>query len=149
MKKGLKIFVIALVVAGIYFTNTFIITHNLKLDLIEELKYNSSCSYSYGEKYFFIKDDNNNGLYNGKQVLKHYISDFDLTKLNTEKYTYLVAVNRKINSVNYNGRNCKLRTSFAFPETYEAIIDSEKTNDSLIRIYRMKKINIDYDYHSE
>lgn len=149
MKKFLKVFLIAFIVAVVWSMNTFLITHNLKLDLINEFEYNGDYKYAYGEKYFFIKDDDYNCFYDGKEILKSYLPEYELSSLDTDDYTYMISVNRKINSVKYNGRNCKLRTYFLLPDEYEAIIESEETDDAVIRIYRMKKINIDYDYHSE
>jgi len=149
MKKYLAIFSFAFIVVVIFFADFFLITHTIKTELIEEIKYDKSYSYAYGEKYFFIKDEDYNGFYDGKTVLKHYLSEFDFSLLDTEGYTYFVCVGGKLNSIKYNGRKCKLRTYFAFPDEYEAIIDSEVLDDGVIRIYRMKKINIDYDYHSE
>lgn len=149
MKQFLKIISVVFIVAVILLAHTFLITHTIKTELIEEIKYDKPYSYAYGEKYFFIKDEGYNGFYDGKTVLKHYLSEFDFSLLDTEEYTYFVCVGGKLNSIKYNGRKCKLRTYFAFPDEYEAIIDSEVLDDGVIRIYRMKKINIDYDYHSE
>lgn len=149
MKKTLKMFVLVLIVIGIYLVNAFVITHELKLKLIDEIEYAESAEHSYGKKYFFVKDEAYNGFYDGKEILKNYLPEYELSLLDTDEYTYMVSVNRKINSVKYNGRNCKLRTYFFLPDEYEAIIDSDEINDGIIRIYRLKKINIDYDYHSE
>ncbi len=148
MKKLLKFIPVLIAVAVAIFTDLFFLPHTLKTTLIEEIKYDNSCSYAYGEKYFFIKDEDYNGFYDGKAILGYYLPEYDLSGLDTDKYTYFVTVEGKIASVKYNGLNCKRRTVFAIPDEYEAIIESEETADGIIRIYRMKKINIDYDYHS-
>ena len=141
--------IIALVIICVCLINAFFVTHNLKVELIDEIEYSDSARYSYGEKYFFIKDESYNGFYDGIAVLKNYLPEYDMSLLDTENFTYMVTVNRKINSVKYNGINCKRRTYFLLPDEYEALIESEETGDGIIRIYRTKKINIDYDYHSE
>lgn len=149
MKKMCTTAILVLVIIGIYLTNVFFVTHSLKMELIDEIEYSDSARYSYGEKYFFIKDESYNSFYDGKAVLKNYLPEYDTSLLDTENFTYMVTVNRKIDSVKYNGRNCKRRTYFLLPDEYEALIESEETGDGIIRIYRTKKINIDYDYHSE
>lgn len=149
MKKRMIIFSVLFFIAVIVFADVFLITHTVKTELVREAKYDSRYSYSYGEKYFFIKDEEYNGFYDGRTILENYLPEFDTESLDTEKYTYFVCVGRRLDSIKYNGRSCKRRTCFAFPDEYEAIIEAEETNDSFIRIYRMKRINIDYDYHSE
>lgn len=149
MKRLSKIFMLLLLVGAIAFADLFLITHTAKAELICEAEYDSAYSYSYGEKYFFIKDEAYNGFYDGKAILKYYLPEFDFSLFDTEKYTYFAAVGRNLVSIKYNGRNCKQRICFALPYEYEAMTECEETDDGIIRIYRMKKINIDYDYHSE
>lgn len=125
------------------------IEHNVKLTLIEERQYDSSYSYSYGEKYFFLKDDKYNNFYNGIELLEYYLPEYDFSQLNVKEYTYLIAVNGEVSSVKYSGKNCNYRTYLGLPYEYKATIDYKPTDDDIIRIYQFKKINIDYDYHSE
>lgn len=129
-----------------YCVNAFIITHEIRFELMDEIKCKKIVE-GFPEKYFVIKDDVN-AFYDGFECLEKRLPDYDKAKLDTENYTYFVALNRKIESIKYNGSNCKRRTYFAFPDIYSAIIDCEETNDETVRIYRMKKINIDFDYHS-
>lgn len=149
MKKAIKFIPLVFIAAAIILADVFLVPHSLKTELIGEYEYDSSSSYSYGEKYFFIKDDEYNGFYDGGNLLGYYLPEEDLSAIDTDRYTYLVSIERIIKSVEYSGLNCKRRGFFVLPDEYEAMIESDETSDGLIRIYRMKKINIDYDYHSE
>lgn len=126
----------------------FIFNHNLTPKLIKEFNAVQIDSSDESFDYFFIKDDKYNGFYDGINRLKNYLPDFDKTTLDLDRFTYVVAVNGKINQITYSGRKCKRRTVLIFPDIYTAITDYEKTNDNVIRIYQIKKINIDCDYHS-
>ncbi len=126
--------------------NYFVVDHNVKLNLIDEIDYDSSHSHSLGEKYFFVKDEAYLNFYDGIELLKYYLPEYDSSKLNTKKYTYLISVNGKVDSVVYTGRSFNRRYS-AMPDEYRASIQYEETNDGIIRIYQINKMNIDYDYH--
>lgn len=147
-KRAIVLSVICVLTAVlIYLLNTFYITHNLKFELIDEAK--AECELSgLGEKLFFIKDSGFSPFYDGKEFLANCAPNYDKSKLDTEKYTYLITIGRKVKSIKYSGRKCLMRTYFLFPDEYAADIDCEETDDKILRIYRVKKMNIDYDYHA-
>ncbi|MCH5191335.1 MAG: hypothetical protein J1F23_04145 [Oscillospiraceae bacterium] len=120
---------------------------NLKTELIDEIKIEDFQNSLYTD-YFFIRSDEYINFYDGFEMLEEIIPDYDFEKLDTEQFTYLVSVNGTVNTIEYSGRNCKMRNAIGLPVTYTAFLDYEKTNDNIIRIYKIKKIDIDYDYHS-
>ena len=145
-----KIIIVFTALLIIIIGNTFLVTHSPQLEFIEEIEYSNSPVDSYNIKYFFIKDEDYNGFYDGLKVLSYFVPEYDLSKLDTNKYTYIVSVNREIESVKYSGLKCKRRTFVFFPDEYQAEIEcSENKHDGMLRIYKMKKINIDYDYHDD
>ena len=142
-----KVCIALIVLLVLVFGNIFVVPHTLKPKLVDEIK----CTQKSGNlKYFFIKDEKYNGFYDGYKRLNWLVPEYDLSELNTDKYTYLVCVNREVKSVSYSGLKCKKRTVLFFPKEYQAEIECGKeTTDDIVRLYRIKKINIDYDYHSE
>lgn len=118
---------------------------SLKPELIDEINNLDSISYN---DYFFIKSEKYNNFYDGFERLKQLSPDYDTQKLDAEHFTYVVSVNGTITEINYSGKNCKRRNAIGLPKTYTAFLDYEKTNDNTIRIYKIKKVDIDYDYHS-
>ena len=58
---------------------------------------------------------------------------------------YVVAVNCRIRSIRYSYGSAYKTMSVGI-DTYIADADLTKTQDDSVRVYRMKKVNIDYDY---
>lgn len=137
---------VVLLIVGTVLMNTFVVTHTVQLELVDE-KEAASVSEAIDSNYFFTKDDSYQGFYDGVLRLQEYIPDYDISALNIQEYTYVVSFNCKIEEITYSGRVCKRRTILGFPDVYTANVTFDKTSDNVIRIYRMKKINIDYDYH--
>lgn len=147
MVKGKNIIIIIIISLIILVGHIFFVIHSPKLELIEKIEYLNQ-PIDYNVKYFFVKDEDYNGFYNGVEVFRCFDSEYDSSNFDTKKYTYIVSVNREIESIKYSGLKCKRRKLFFFPDEYQAdVVCSENKNDATLRIYRMKKINIDYDYH--
>lgn len=146
-KRIVVVAVICIFAVGVCLMNVFFMSHTLSFEQVDEVRY-KNVPTGLGEDYFFIKDSRFSCFYDGEEFLKSCVPDYDTSKLKPQEYTYLITVDRKAKAVTYSGRKCLMRTYFAFPEEYVANIECEETNDGILRIYRMKKINIDYDYHS-
>ncbi|MDE5974445.1 MAG: hypothetical protein K2G73_07230 [Eubacterium sp.] len=134
-----------IIVACVFYM--FVLNHNLTTELIDEIFVSDLDDFENEPQYFFIKDSKYNGFYDGAEKLKYLYPCYEFNKLNLDKFTYVVSINGTIESIVYNGRNCKRRTQLGFPDVYTAIVNYSKTNDNIIRIYKIKKINIDYNYH--
>ena len=99
-----------------------------------------------GYCYFFVQSDAHycfNG--NGQQELERLAPRFDISQLDVNRYDYVVAVNCRIRSIRYSYGSAYKTMSVGI-DTYVADADLTKTQDDSIRVYRMKKVNIDYDY---
>ncbi len=99
-----------------------------------------------GYCYFFVQSDAHyyfNG--NGQQEFERLAPRFDISQLDVNRYDYVVAVNCRIRSIRY-GYGSAYKTMSVGIDAYIADADLTKTQDDTIRIYRMKKVNIDYDY---
>lgn len=70
---------------------------------------------------------------------------FDISQLDVNRYDYVVAVNCRIRSIRYSYGSAYKTMSVGI-DTYVADADLTKTQDDSVRVYRMKKVNIDYDY---
>lgn len=120
---------------------------SLKPELIDEIRINNLDAIS-DKDYFFIKSDEYNNFYDGFEILKQLSPDYDTQKLDAKHFTYVVSVNGTITEINYSEKNCKMRNVIGLPKTYTAFLDYEKINDNTVRIYKIKKVDIDYDYHA-
>lgn len=148
MTKNIKAFIILIffvVLAGIVIF--IFINHNLNFELVDEISVYNLNENNYDTDYFFIKDSDFNGFYDGIGRLKHFVPQFQEQNINTEEFTYIVVINGNLKNISYNFNKCKKRNAIGFPSVYSALIEYEKTDDNVLRIYKIKKINIDYDYH--
>lgn len=140
------IFLIVTIIVSLVLLNK---VNTVNPSLMEEYNLEQEMSNVYGEEgycYFFVQSDEHycfNG--NGTEELKLYAPEFNLSNLDTNNYNYIVAINCKINSLNY-GYKTAYKTMSLGIDTYIADADLTKTHDNTVRIYKMKKVNIDYDY---
>lgn len=148
--KIILLFVFVIIVAIAVLTYfIFFYTHNVSFELADEMdNVQISADNRIYTHYYFIKDSKYSSWYDGEERFKESFPNYDFSKLDTKKYTYLVLFSGNLNSVKYSGKNCKQRT-IIFPYEYTAFVDADKTGDGSVKIYRMKKINIEYDYHGD
>lgn len=150
-KTKIILFAVFIMIITVLISTDFIFfyTHNVSFELADEM---DNVQISAGNRiythYYFIKDSKYSSWYDGEERFKESFPNYDFSKLDTKKYTYLVLFSGNLNSVKYSGKNCKQRT-FIFPYEYTAFVDADKTGDGSVKIYRMKKINIEYDYHGD
>lgn len=149
---GKKIFICILLTSCLLMIfgmfNLFVFNHTLKAELIEEISINDTqISMNSYPNCFFIKDSYYNNFYDGEKILKEVVSNYDISTLDTKRYTYVVSMNSQIDSISYSGQKCNKRKCMIFPYEYKAETKLKYLNDGKIRIYRLKKINVDYDYH--
>lgn len=114
-------------------------TYDLKPPFCDTYKDGGYC-------YFFVQSDAHycfNG--NGQQELERLAPQFEISQLDVNRYDYVVAVNCRIRSICYSYGSAYKTMSVGI-DTYVADADLTKTQDDSVRVYRMKKVNIDYDY---
>ena len=150
MVKKISFIAIIFVIAGIVvlLLSVFFFPHTITAHLVDKQKMNNETDVSGYPRVFVIKDDKYQGFYDGKKLLKQLLPNYNINTLDTVENTYIVSINNEIKSVNYSGRKCTKRTDFGFPYEYILYCNKEYKNDNMVRIYRIPKVNIDYDYHS-
>lgn len=153
IKKNILIIIVAFFGIFILILSLLIfkanIAHTIYPSLIQECTLKKEFCDMYGNDgycYFFVQSDEHycfNG--DGVEELKRYVPQYDVLKLDTDNYNYVVAINCEINSLNYSYKTAYKTTGIGI-DTYVADADLIKTHDNTVRIYKMKKINIDYAF---
>lgn len=153
IKKNILIIIVALFCIFILILSLLIfkvnIAHTIYPSLIQEYTLEQEYCETYGKDgycYFFVQSDEHycfNG--DGVEELKRYVPQYDVSNLDTDNYNYIVAINCEINSLNYSYKTAYKTTGIGI-DTYVADADLIKTHDNTVRIYKMKKINIDYAF---
>ena len=148
MKKR-TVFIRIILIALVFVVGAFVAPQTVKPKLIATYDLEPPFSDTYkdgGYCYFFVQSDTHycfNG--NGQQELQRLAPQFDISQLDVNRYDYVVAVNCRIRSIRYSYGSAYKTMSVGI-DTYIADADLTKTQDDSIRVYRMKKVNIDYDY---
>ncbi len=150
IKKKIIIIVVSLLIILALMLLVFMNrVHTVTPVLIKEYTSEQEIYDTYGDNgycYFFVQSDKHY-CFNGDGVdeLKIYAPNFDLSSIDTDKYSYIVAINCEINSLTYSRKTAFHITTFGI-DTYISDADLTKTHDSSVRIYKMKKVNIDYNF---
>ena len=98
--------------------------------------------------WFAIRDDDfANDIIDDKSLLSTAGLDSIYDSLDLKNYTYIVLNGYKLNSLQYSIYNCSIRNSIGFPVEYIGKV-SAQTDNEYIHIYRIKHMNIQYDYHN-
>ena len=147
--KKRTVFIRIILIALVFVVGAFVAPHTVKPKLIATYDLEPPFSDTYkdgGYCYFFVQSDTHycfNG--NGQQELQRLAPQFDISQLDVNRYDYVVAVNCRIRSIRYSYGSAYKTMSVGI-DTYVADADLTKTQDDSVRVYRMKKVNIDYDY---
>ena len=148
MKKR-TVFILIILIALVLVVGSFLAPQKVKPKLMATYDLEPPFCDTYkdgGYFYFFVQSDAHycfNG--NGQQELERLAPRFDISQLDVNRYDYVVAVNCRIRSIRYSYGSAYKTMSVGI-DTYVADADLTKTQDDSVRVYRMKKVNIDYDY---
>lgn len=123
-----------LLVLNIY----LVYNHYFELDFIKVTDYTSDFKTSKSQNLYWFSLSNG-GCFT-KETLDRYGVDLDFEP-DYSKYTYIVTVGYKLNDISYSLNARKNHVQFIG----KVILDDEFTNK--IYIYRVKRMNIDCDYH--
>ncbi|MBP0960160.1 MAG: hypothetical protein J5992_08545 [Oscillospiraceae bacterium] len=142
MKKAL-FFIIPIVVIVVLITG--VIFYNKDYNLDYTLVYYETCDNTDDNTYWFsLRDEKYNGFFT-EEYLRNYgvkFSDFDY-----ENYTYIVTFGHELKGITYSPKKTKNRVMFVFPKQYIGKVVLCKENTGKVYIYRVKKMDIDCDYH--
>jgi len=135
------IFLLSIISYFIYQFNTY---HTIKFELIYEKKLNSNFYNTPNPTIWYTLKSNS---FNGFD--KNSPEYFDDIKLDYNKYTYIVVNDYQLKKLKYTWKEVNLRKMVIFPDLYVgfATLDKQKTGKTYL--YRIKKMNIDSDYHGK
>ncbi len=80
-------------------------------------------------------------------MLESYCEDYETGQLDRENYTYVVTCGHKLKNISYNLFETKNRKFIVFPKQFVGRVVLEYEESDNIYIYKIKKIDIDCDYH--
>ena len=145
-----KIVIIISIVILILLVIVFCIYHlpiyrEIKYEVVFEKDAKTDLSDAY-LKWFTVRDGKYNGFFD-LEMLESYIGE-EHEKLDVVDYTYIVTVGRQLKSISYSYSQMKNRNSIGLPKQFigKVVLSEEQTNK--IYVYKVKKIDIDCDYHN-
>lgn len=118
---------------------------NIKFESITSVKVSDSFINNGAWPYWFTI--RNNGWYT-TDVLQELIQDSEDIIFDLNHYTYVITCGYKMEKLEYSFSNMKNRRKYIpIPKQYIGEICLNKNYDGMIHFYRIKKIDIDHDYH--
>ncbi len=116
---------------------------SIKFELVEivpnTVSLNSESFYWYS-----IRSEEYQPMYGGENLSDR--GDFR-TKFDTEKYTYLVLLGHQLLELKCSLSESETRNVIGFPNQLVGLVTLSKEKDNCVRIYRIKKMNLDSDIH--
>ena len=142
MKKALFILV--------FFSIAFLATALLKMVYF-------SIPFEYVAKYkaediekmpiwFSVRDKKYSGFFDEELLSEHCVG-YRKDELDLENYTYIVTCGHKLKEISYSFCETKNRKLLFIPKQYVGRVILYYEENSYIYIYKVKKIDIDCDYH--
>ena len=96
--------------------------------------------------WFSVRDKKYSGFFDEKLLSKHCI-DYRNGELDLDHYTYIVTCGHKLKDIEYSFSETKNRKLLLIPKQFVGRVVLYYEENSYIYIYRVKKIDIDCDYH--
>ena len=159
-KNTIKVFLFIvlslLIVIGLIIDKMFFY-HNIPFDLVAECdiiidkgtgfdEKNRFCSWRDSNFWHTIRDEKFHPFY-GLEILQKADLPSDVT-IDTQKYTYVVTYGRQLKQIQYRYLDMKNRTLFLLPKQFVGRVLLGKETTEKIYIYRIRKMDIDCDYHN-
>lgn len=146
--KNSRIFIsVTLIMILLFFLGKLTYYHrfNINFESITSVKVSDSLISSGVLPYWFTL--RNNGWYT-KDVLPESIQDSEDLVFDFKHYTYVITSGYEMEKLEYSFSNMKNRRKYIpLPKQYIGEIYLNKNYDGMIHFYRIKKIDIDHDYH--
>lgn len=101
--------------------------------------------------WFTLRNEEYNGFY-GIEMLENLssnIDDVDNINFDYDNYTYVITVGHELKSISYSYSDMKNRKFLFIPKQFvgNVVLDSKATDK--LYIYKIKKMDIDCDYHDK
>ena len=126
---------------------------NVSFELISETDYDADYNGGYLKEnslaWFSLLDPNfeSDILGSGTEILDSAGIVYNSDNFDVEHYTYIVTVGHKLKSLKYSFLKCNQRNEFLLPKQFIGHATLDKTQTDKIYIYRIKKMNINFDIH--
>lgn len=99
--------------------------------------------------WFTLRHEEYNGFYDVEMLenLSSNIGDVDNIDFDYDNYTYVITIGHELKSISYSYSDVKNRKFLFIPKQFvgNVVLDSKETDK--LYIYKIKKMDIDCDYH--
>ncbi|MBE6838148.1 MAG: hypothetical protein E7507_01210 [Ruminococcus sp.] len=131
------VIIVALIIGAIFYNKDY----NLDYTLV----YSETCDNTDDGLYWFsLRDEKYNGFFT-----EEYLDNFgvEFSDYDYKNYTYIVTFGHELKRITYSPKETKNRVMVVFPKQYIGKVVLDKEDTGKIYIYRVKKMDIDCDYH--
>lgn len=146
-KRIVIIVTVAVLLLALIFGAAILYNHEFVAELEQVAELDSDVNEDI---YWFTLRSESYSPFFEKSYLENIIADkteiSDL-KLDYDKYTYVVTVGHKLKSLSYSYSSMKNRVFGFIPKQFVGIVDLSSQHTDKVYIYRIKKMDIDCDYH--
>ena len=147
MKKSIFIMVIFVLLIILIFI-IFIFNFNIKYEYVATFSGNISSENSLS--WFTLRDEKYHGFFDETRLenllkTKEKLNNYDF---NYEKYTYVITVGHELKQISYSFSQMKNRKLLFMPKQFVGNVELTKEYTDKIYVYRIKKMDIDCDYHN-
>ena len=147
MKKSIFIMVIFVLLIILIFI-IFIFNFNIKYEYVATFSGNISSENSLS--WFTLRDEKYHGFFDETRLenllkTKEKLNNYDF---NYEKYTYVITVGHELKQISYSFSQMKNRKFLFMPKQFVGNVELTKEYTDKIYVYRIKKMDIDCDYHN-
>lgn len=137
--------ILVMIIGRIFFYNQ---KYPLDFEKVTEIKKGQDNNDLY---WFTLRDEEYNGFY-GIEMLENLssnIDDVDNIDFDYENYTYVITIGHELKSISYSYSDMKNRKFLFIPKQFvgDVVLDSMETDK--LYIYKIKKMDIDCDYHDK
>jgi hypothetical protein len=96
--------------------------------------------------WFSLRDEKYSGFFTLEKLTEYGVDASDLN-LDFSHYTYIVTCGHELRSIKYSLSLTKNRRFLFIPKQFVGIIELQYDPSPYVYIYRVKKLDIDCDYH--
>ena len=122
------------------------IEFKLTFEQIEQIPISTDSNHKNGLVWFTLRDEKYNGFFS-TEMLDNYGTTSDELNMDFSNYTYIVTLGHKLENIRYSFSQMKNRKYLFIPKQFVGIVNLQYEYSPNIYIYRIKKMDIDCDYH--
>lgn len=122
------------------------IEFKLTFEQTEQISISTDSNHKNGLVWFTLRDEKYNGFFS-TEMLDNYGTTSDELNMDFSNYTYIVTLGHKLENISYSFSQMKNRKYLFIPKQFVGIVNLQYEYSPNIYIYRIKKMDIDCDYH--